>query len=166
MNYIDIILLIILGIGLYKGLKNGFIVEIASFAGLILGIYAALNFSHFLSNILKSRVSWDASVIQLISFAGTFFIVLIGISIIGKLLTKLAESIALGIVNKFFGAMFGLLKVGLIVSVILIIFDNLNKAIPFVESKKTESSILYKPVRDFAPMVFPKLIKEVEKRTK
>ncbi|MEN8185667.1 MAG: CvpA family protein [Bacteroidota bacterium] len=164
MNYFDIILAIILGIGLFKGLKNGFIVEVTSFAGLILGIYAAMNFSYFLSNILKSRVGWDPSVIQVVSFAGTFIIVLILISLAGKILTKIAETIALGIVNKFFGAMFGLLKVGLIVSVVLIIFDHLNKSIPFVEKEKVESSILYQPVRDFAPAVFPKLVKEVEKR--
>ncbi len=100
---------------------------------------------------------------QLVSFAGTFIIILVLISILGKVFTKIAESIALGFLNKFLGALFGLLKVGLIVSVVLMIFSKINKTLPFVEQSQTQESVLYEPIKNLAPAIFPNLIKEVEK---
>ena len=163
MNYIDIVIAILLAFGLIRGYFKGFIVEITSLAGLVLGIYGAIHFSYFLSNILKNYVSWDASMMQLVSFAGTFIIILVLISILGKVFTKIAESIALGFLNKFLGALFGLLKVGLIVSVVLMIFSKINKTLPFVEQSQTQESILYEPIKNLAPAIFPNLIKEVKK---
>ncbi len=163
MNYIDIVIAILLAFGLIRGYFKGFIVEITSLAGLVLGIYGAIHFSYFLSNILKNYVSWDASMMQLVSFAGTFIIILVLISILGKVFTKIAESIALGFLNKFLGALFGLLKVGLIVSVVLMIFSKINKTLPFVEQSQTQESVLYEPIKNLAPAIFPNLIKEVEK---
>jgi membrane protein required for colicin V production len=163
MNYIDIVIALLLAFGLIRGYFKGFIVEITSLAGLVLGIYGAIHFSYFLSNILKNYVSWDASMMQLVSFAGTFIIILVLISILGKVFTKIAESIALGFLNKFLGALFGLLKVGLIVSVVLMIFSKINKTLPFVEQSQTQESVLYEPIKNLAPAIFPNLIKEVEK---
>ena len=163
MNYIDIVIALLLAFGLIRGYFKGFIVEITSLAGLVLGIYGAIHFSYFLSNILKNYVSWDASMMQLVSFAGTFIIILVLISILGKVFTKIAESIALGFLNKFLGALFGLLKVGLIVSVVLMIFSKINKTLPFVEQSQTQESILYEPIKNLAPAIFPNLIKEVKK---
>ena len=42
MNYLDIVLGVVLLIGLFRGLMNGLIVEIASIAALLLGIYGAM----------------------------------------------------------------------------------------------------------------------------
>ncbi len=162
MNYIDIVIALLLAFGIIRGYFNGFIVEITSLAGLVLGIYGAVHFSYFLSDFLKNYVSWDASMMQLVSFAGTFIIILVLISILGKVFTKIAESIALGFLNKFLGALFGLLKVGLIVSVVLMIFSKLNKSIPFVEQSKVQESVLYEPTKNLAPAIFPNLIKEVK----
>ncbi len=163
MNYIDITIALLLAFGIIRGFFKGFIVEVTSLAGLVLGIYGAIHFSHFLSNFLKNYVSWDPSMLQLVSFAGTFIIILILISVAGKVFTKVAENIALGVLNKFLGALFGLLKIALIVSVVLMIFSKLNKTLPFVDQSKVQESILYEPVKNFAPAIFPNLINEVKK---
>ena len=44
MNYIDIIILVIIGYGLVKGFINGLIIEVASVLALILGIWGAIRF--------------------------------------------------------------------------------------------------------------------------
>ena len=48
MNFLDIVIGLLLVWGLFKGLKNGLFVEIASLAALIAGIYGAITL--FLSN--------------------------------------------------------------------------------------------------------------------
>ena len=163
MNIIDIIIAVILILGLVNGFRRGLFIEITSLLGLVLGVYGAIHFSYYLANILESRVNWDASLIQIVAFAGTFLVILIGLVMLGKLLTKIAETIMLGFFNKLLGALFGILKVGLILSVVLIIFSQFNKTLKFMDRSKVERSSLYEPVKNFAPAIFPKLITVVEK---
>ena len=80
---------------------------------------------------------------------------MIVISLLGKLFTKIANFAALGILNKLLGGVFGAVKIGLILSVLLIVFDKLNSTIPFVNKENTEDSVLYEPVKGLAPMIFP-----------
>lgn len=163
MNILDIIIAVFLLFGLIKGFRNGLFLEITSLIGLVLGVYGAMHFSHFLANILKSRVSWEPSMIQLVSFAGTFLIILFSLIFLGKLLTKIADTIALGTFNKFLGAIFGGVKSALILSIVLLVYSQFNSAIHFIEPSKSEESVLFEPVKNFAPAIFPNLVKVVEK---
>ncbi len=86
--------------------------------------------------------------------------VVILLFLLGRILTKLADAAALGILNKLLGAVFGTLKIGLILSVILIIFDNINNTLPFIYDERKDSAILYKPVKSLVPMIFPKIFKD------
>ncbi len=160
MNTLDIILTAILLFGLVRGLMKGFFVEVTSLVALALGLYGAIHFSYIAANYLKDSVSWSEKYIQIIAFAITFVIIVILISFTGKILTKIADAAALGIVNKIFGAVFGVLKMGLILSVVLIIFSKLNRALPFVSEANLEASILYKPVKNIAPMLFPSILQK------
>ena len=159
MNTIDIILAALLLFGLIKGFLDGFFVAITSLVALAIGLFGAIHFSYFMANFLKDHVEWTEKYIQIIAFVSTFAIIIILISFTGKFLTKIAEKASLGIMNKFFGAVFGFLKIGLILSVVLIVFDKLNKAMPFVEKELVEESILFVPVKNIAPMIFPSILK-------
>ncbi len=162
MNTIDIVISIILLFGLIRGYIKGLFIEITSLVGLVLGIYGAIHFSYFLSNILKSRVDWDASMIQIIAFAGTFLIILLALIFIGKTLTKIAETASLGLFNKMLGALFGILKYALILSIVFIVYDKINSSLKFINKKEVNQSVLYDSVKNFAPVLFPKLVKVVE----
>ncbi len=160
MNTIDIILAALLLFGLVRGFMKGFFVEITSLVALAIGLYGAIHFSYIVASYLKKSVEWSEQYIQIISFAVTFLIIVILISFTGKILTKIADTASLGGMNKVFGAAFGFLKIGLILSVVLIIFDKLNKAMPFVKEENLKSSILYFPVKNIAPMIFPSILKK------
>ncbi len=166
MNTIDIIIAVILLFGLVKGFIKGLFIEITSLVGLVLGVYGAIHFSYFLSNILKSRVSWDASMIQIVAFAGTFLIILLALVFLGKILTKIADTVALGFFNKILGAIFGILKYALILSIVFLVYDQINSSIKFLDKKKAKDSTLYEPVKNLAPTIFPRLVKIVEKPNK
>jgi membrane protein required for colicin V production len=162
MNTVDIVISVILLFGLIRGYIKGLFIEITSLVGLVLGIYGAIHFSYFLSNILKSRVDWDASMIQIIAFTGTFLIILLALIFIGKTLTKIAETASLGLFNKMLGALFGILKYALILSIVFIVYDKINSSLKFVNKKEVNQSVLYDPVKNFAPALFPKLVKVIE----
>lgn len=159
MSIIDIVLAALLLFGLIRGLSKGLFVEIASLLALVLGVYGAIHFSNYAADILNSKVEWNEKTINIVAFAITFVIIVLAISLAGKALTKLADFAALGIINKLLGAVFGVLKIGLILSIALIVFDKMNNTLPFVEEEDINNSMLYKPVKSIAPMLFPQIIK-------
>jgi len=164
MEIIDIVLGIVLLFGLVKGLMNGLLKELASLLALVLGIYGAMHFSFYAKDIIVQYIAWEARYVSLIAFAITFLAIVIGISLAGKLLTKLAESISLGFVNRILGAVFGLLKVGLILSVFVGWIEKANGLLPFISEEQKEKSILYAPVKNLSPMVFPTLMEKLGKK--
>ncbi|MDY8138774.1 CvpA family protein [Aquimarina sp. 2201CG5-10] len=162
MNYIDIILGILLLWGLVRGFMKGLFVSLASLVALVAGIYIAVHFSHLVGDYLQQYVDWQESVIKLTAFAITFILVVILISMAGKLLTKIADLASLGIVNKLLGAAFGVLKFAFIASVVLMFVDAVNQKVTFIKQETLDSSILYKPVRTLAPTVLPSILKDTD----
>lgn len=162
MNVLDIALGALILFGLVRGLMKGLFVEVASIVALIVGIYGAIYFSDFASEFLESRVEWDEKYINITAFAVTFIIIVIAIAMAGKALTKLADFASLGILNKLLGGVFGALKVGLILSIVLIVFNKINGTIPLVEEHEIKDSILYSPVKSIAHFIFPNIINEEE----
>ncbi|MBC3759822.1 CvpA family protein [Hyunsoonleella sp. SJ7] len=159
MAVIDIILGALILFGVIRGFSKGLFVEVASLVALVAGVYGAIHFNYFASDFLMEKVSWDEKYINIIAFAITFIVIVIAIAMAGKALTKLANFAALGILNRLLGAIFGGLKIGVILSVVLMVFANLNNTIPFASEDDLKDSVLYEPVKSLAPMLFPNLIK-------
>ncbi|MEZ7876431.1 MAG: CvpA family protein [Polaribacter sp.] len=159
MNVFDIVIAALLIFGFVRGVMKGLFVEVASLAALIGGVYGAIHFSYFIGDFLKEAVSWDQEYVSLAAFAGTFITIIVTIALLGKMLTKLADFAALGIINKILGGVFGAIKIGLILSVVFIFFGKMNDTIPFVKKETLDESILYAPVKKIAPTIFPSIIK-------
>ena len=162
MSVLDIILIALLGFGLIRGFFKGFFVEVTSLVALVAGVYGAIHFSYFVAEFLQSKTEWGEKTINVSAFAITFVIIIIVISLAGKALTKLASFAMLGIVNKLLGGVFGALKMALIASVLLLVFNKMNSTIPFLSEEELEESMLYKPVKSLAPMIYPYIIKADE----
>lgn len=160
MSVLDIILLGVIGLGLVRGFMKGFFVEIASVIALIAGVYGAIHFSNYAETFIDENSQWDEKTINIIAFAVTFLIIVLAITLAGKALTKLADFAALGIVNKLLGALFGAIKLALILSVVLNIYDITNRAIPMTDEKSIEDSALYTPVKSLVPMMFPIILEK------
>ncbi|AMC11408.1 colicin V production protein [Lutibacter profundi] len=165
MNTFDIIIVAFLVFGFIRGILKGLFVEVASLIALIAGVYGAIHFSYFIGNLMVNYISWDEKYITIISFAITFGIIVLAIGLLGKLFTKIADFASLGLLNKLFGGVFGALKIGLVFSVILLIFNKLNNTIPFISEEQTQNSILYKPIKNLAPTLFPNFLEIVEKKS-
>ncbi len=160
MSVLDIILLALLLLGLIGGFRKGFFVEVASLVALIAGVYGAIHFSNFAGDFLMDKVDWNEKTVNIIAFAITFIVIVLVIALAGKALTKLADFAALGILNKLLGALFGLLKMAVILSVILIIFDSFNTTLPFADEEDLEDSTFYEPIRSLVPAIFPIILEK------
>ncbi|WP_417443461.1 CvpA family protein [Joostella sp.] len=160
MNFIDIIIGGLILFGLVRGFMKGLFIEIASLIALVLGIYGAIHFSYFIGDYLKEQVSWDEKYISLTAFAITFILIILAVSLIGKLLTKIANLAALGLLNRISGGVFGGLKIAIILGAILIFIDRSNQTIEFINQKTLENSATYEPVKSIGNFVFDWVLKE------
>lgn len=158
MGVIDIVLGALILFGLVRGFMKGLFVEVASLVALVAGVYGAIHFSNFAADFLQTKTEWNEKTINITAFAITFVIIVLAIGLAGKALTKLANFAALGIINKLAGGIFGALKIALILSVVLNVFDKLNNTITLLDDDTKESSVLYKPVKSLVPMIFPNLL--------
>ncbi len=160
MGVIDIVLGALILFGLVRGFMKGLFIEVASLFALIAGVFGAIHFSNFAGAFLESRVDWGEKTISVTAFAITFVIIVVAIAISGRALTKLADFASLGFLNKLLGGIFGGLKIGMILSVILIVFDKMNKTIPFANQEDLEASTFYNPVKGLAPLILPNILSE------
>jgi len=158
MGVIDIVLGALILFGLVRGFMKGLFVEVASLIALVAGVYGAIHFSNFAAEFLQTKTDWNEKTINITAFAITFVIIVLAIGLAGKALTKLANFAALGIINKLAGGVFGALKIALILSVVLNIFDKFNNTITLLDDDTKNNSALYKPVKSLIPIIFPNLL--------
>ncbi|RLD51700.1 MAG: CvpA family protein [Bacteroidetes bacterium] len=154
MSIIDIIILVPFAWFAYQGFKKGLIIGVASLAALILGIYAALYFSGIIAVFLTDELNIKTDYLPIISFIVTFIGVVILVHFLGKLLEKLINMVALGFVNKLSGAIFGVLKAAVFLSVLILIINHFDGKL--ISEEKRERSFLYDPVSEIAPFLWKK----------
>jgi len=162
MNFLDIVLGILLALGLYKGLKNGLFVELASLIAIVAGIYGAIHFSYIASDYLSKNINLSDNTLKITAFLVTFIAIIILVSLTGKLLTKIADFAMLGILNKIAGGVFGALKVAIIIGAALLFFEKATSSFNFINKDTQNESILYNPVRDIGAFIFSTVFKEKE----
>ena len=157
MNYIDIIIAIPLLWGLYKGFTKGIILEAATLIALGLAIWGAVKFHDFVTVWMRESLNWTSKYMPVISFALIFIGVLVLVFAIAKLLEKIIKAVALGFLNKLAGGIFGILKFGLILSVVIFLLNAIEKNYSFIPPDIKNKSVLYEPVGKIAPLIIPGL---------
>jgi len=120
MNWLDIVIVIILAINFFVGLKAGLIKMVISLAGLILGIFLAGRFYLTLAEKLTFISSDKAA--NVVAYLIILVIVMIAAAIIAWLLSKIISAIMLGWLNHIGGAIFGLAIAGIFVGAILAVW--------------------------------------------
>ncbi|AFL80614.1 putative membrane protein, required for colicin V production [Aequorivita sublithincola DSM 14238] len=161
MNTIDIVLGIIFIIAFFVGFKKGLLRALASLVGLVVAVYCAMYFSGYVSVYLEKWFNWSQDLNTISSFLITFLLIMLLFSLVGRLLTKVADFAMLGIFNKLFGGVFNVFKFAFLISVIFM-FVNASENYSILTEEKRETSVLYGPVASLAPAILPAIMKEVD----
>lgn len=155
MNYIDIILLIIIVLSAFGGFKNGLVTELASLAALILGIWGAIHFSDITTGLLIKYFDLQSGHLNIISFGVTFIVIVILVHIVGNVVSNMVDTGMLGATNKLGGMVFGVLRSILFLSIVLMVFDRIDRDVEILPEDVKAKSRMYEPVRNIAPSIFP-----------
>ncbi len=155
MNYIDLVLGILLIIAAIQGFRNGFIVEVASLAALVLGIWGAIKFSDWTAGFIADTMNYHSKNLTTIAFVITFIAIVVLIHILGKVLDSVVRAIALGFLNRLAGIIFGVIKTAVILSIFLLLFDSIDESVHILPSKQKTESKVYAPLKQLVPTLFP-----------
>lgn len=160
MNYLDIILLVPLLFALYRGFKKGMIHMVASLAALVLGIFGAIKLRPVFASLLDSIFDISPDYMNVIAFSVAFVSIVVVVHLVAFAVEKLVKAVALNLVNRLLGMGFGLLVTAFVLSMILWPVNQVNAEKQIIKPERIEGSLLYKPLSNFAPAVFPYLKKQ------
>lgn len=153
-NILDIILLIPLMVFAWNGFKKGLIIEVASLIALILGLYMAFFFSDYAAQMLNDLFTLEQKYIAVFAFIVTFIVVLFIVITVGKVVQKFVDILLLGFLNKLAGAVFGILKGALLLSIFIFIINYFDFGTYLIKPEAREKSIFYRPVEEVAPTLY------------
>ena len=153
-NLVDILIIVPLLLFAWNGYRKGLIIEVASLAALVLGLYAAFYFSDFAAKILNDNFNINEKYIAIIAFLLTLIVVVFFVITTGKVVQKFVEIIFLGFINKLAGSVFGLLKGALIISLLIFAINYFNFGSFIFKEETKQKSISYEKIESIAPWMF------------
>lgn len=139
---IDLFLIVLLLWALFSGWRNGFIKEVVSTVGFLVGLFVAATCYTALGEYLSVDGSETNQVTSIIAFFILWIIVPIALGFAANLLTRALKGMQLGIPNSILGAIVSFVKFLILISCILNVMGALN----ILDESKRKDSALFEPV--------------------
>ncbi|GGE17822.1 membrane protein [Marinithermofilum abyssi] len=163
MNMLDLIIVVLVAGGVFRGYRRGFILEVAALAGVFLALFLAYQFRDEMAPVLQQVVPLpkdvsgnalvsffkvEEAIYSVMAFVVVFFGVKLLLSLGASLLTSVARLPVLNKINQIGGAGVALIKVVLV----LMIFINLMHLLPMETSRQAvENSALSQGILSMTP---------------
>ena len=157
MNILDIILLLCFIPALIQGMRKGFISQAIAIIAVVVSVWVSFEFATMLGEWIGQWITASEQVLKVIAFALILIGVSVGINAVGRLLEGIINIIMLRWLNKLLGAVFALMKAGLIVGLVIMAVTSLNNTFHIIPEEFFQGSVIYPPIKDMAYTVFPYL---------
>jgi membrane protein required for colicin V production len=150
----DFVILIILLAGAYRGYQKGLLRAVVGFVALIAGILGAIMWTPEGIAFLSQRFDISGEILPVLAFLAIFSLIVLVLSLIGRLVKLVIDLTPIGALDGLVGALLGLFKWALGISIVLWILDKAEVGLPVAD----EDSALLTNVRMVAPYMFQQLI--------
>ncbi len=130
MSAADIIIIIFLALGAYSGFKKGLIVEIISILAFVLAIIGGFKLLHIGMEYASKAYDGFGSFLPFVAFLALFVLILLVVNLIGKILKNIIDWTPLGVLDNFAGALIGIAKWALGLSIFLWVMSALSINLP------------------------------------
>ncbi len=147
---IDIIFIIVLGLGTYAGFKKGFILEIIGIIALFLGLYGAFMLLKMGVNFLARIIPEYSNVIPFVMFLVIFLAIIILVNLLGRILKRIIDTTILGSFDSLAGAILGFFMWSFMISLFLWL---LNQAGIGLSETQAQRSYIYPYIVSIAPTI-------------
>lgn len=139
MSWLDIVILVILAITTFTGLRRGLIKSVLSLAGLIIGIILAGRLYTYVAGLLT--FIQQEGIAEVVAFVLILVVVMIIAAVLASLLKWFASIVMLGWANYLGGAVFGLILGAISAGALLTLWVNFLGA-PDVVAESSMAGIL------------------------
>ena len=153
MSYLDLFFGVVIAWGAYSGFSKGLIKELASILGVIIGVFLAKNYYPYLDIKLKPIFESEAGFISILSAILIFLFTIMVFKIIARFLTKFLKIIALGLLNRIVGSVFGIFKTVLLLCILVFIFSNINNVTGIIKAEKLSQSFFYSKIEKINSLI-------------
>lgn len=153
MKTLDIILLIPLIFGAYLGFTKGLLLEIFGVLAFILAIIGGFKLMETGMVYLSGYFENFGQLLPFISFLIIFLAIILLVNMLGKLLKKMIDMTLLGGFDKFAGAIIGLIKWAIGLSILLWLVNNFGIELP----GQDEELVLYPFLAELGPKLIASL---------
>ncbi|MBP5693736.1 MAG: CvpA family protein [Bacteroidales bacterium] len=162
MNIIDIAVIALAVIAIIWGAWKGFIAQLVSILGVFIGIWGASKLTPYVTSIVSGWFPEDNSeaIVKAVVFVLLVIIIILICHLIGKGLEKVAGITVLGGVNRFFGAVFCLLKAALFLVALASLTENALQAMQVAPPEYLTQSKTYALLNQVADQILP-FVKEI-----
>lgn len=154
MSIVDIIIVLLLLLGAYKGYTKGLLLEIIGILAFFIALFAGFRLLNWGMNMLNDQIQVSDSLLPYVAFLLLFAAIVIGINLLGKALKKVLDMTFFGTFDSLAGAVVGLFKWALAISALIWIFHTLEIELP---ADSLSGSRIYPILQPFAPTVFNSL---------
>lgn len=155
MNWLDITLLCLAGIGFGKGLFDGFIKQVVSLIALVAAIFLCGEAAGWLRGYIVALGWFPEQGVSILSYVAGFILIMGMLVLAGEIVTKVIDATPLSIINHLGGGLLGLLLSLLFTSLVLNLLDFVDKSSLFISQETKVESRFYEPVRRIVPTIYP-----------
>lgn len=107
MNWLDIAIIVIVGLSLFKGFSKGLIHQAAFFVAIVVGIAVSGVVADWLGGALSFLLKLSDKIANSVAIALSFLLILGAVYLASKIITKILNATPLGIFNKLLGGLVG-----------------------------------------------------------
>jgi membrane protein required for colicin V production len=150
LSYLDIFFIVVFIIGIVKGYLKGLVMELFSFIGFFAGLFAAIKLTIPISNNFFQGTEYF-QVLTIGVFIVLFILVVLIMTLLGKMLKKAIDITFLGFFDNILGAIASVFKWAFIFSVVIWVFDSIGFRIP---DEMIGDSMIYPIIEVIGPKVF------------
>ncbi len=147
MQIVDIIILVVVGLGILVGLKTGLIRQVVGLAGLVGAFILAFIFMENVAALLIQRLDISVQIASITGFAVVFLGVQVGVLALTRLLQTVIGALKLNLFNRALGGALGGFSAVLVLSILFNILAPMG--VPSTENRF--ASKFYEPVSDVLP---------------
>ena len=155
MNWLDITLLCLAGIGFGKGLFDGFIKQVVSLIALVAAIFLCGEAAGWLRGYIVALGWCPEQGVSVLSYVAGFILIMGVLVLAGEIVTKVIDATPLSIINHLGGGALGLLLVLLFTSLSLNLLDLVDRSGVFISQETKVESRFYEPIRQIVPTIYP-----------
>lgn len=158
MTVLDIILIACFIPAIWQGLSKGLINQVVGIAALFLGAWLAGKYGTAAGEVIARQFSdMQPKTAGTVGYIAVFFVSVLALGVLGKILTKIIKIATLGWTNRLLGLIFGIFKAALLLSLLVCLFDSVNDKIHLMKAETIDASKVYGYLRDFGSRFFPAL---------